>query len=420
MKMPRTIPQSPSVLAAPLALVALALTLAACSGAGSTSAGGPPGAGSPPQDVPVTIAAAAKRDVPVEIVAVGTVQPPSTVEVRAQVGGVLTRVAFKEGQDVRKGDLLFTIDQRPHEATLQQAQAALDRDTIRAKQSASEVPRYRDLVAKDYVTAEQFDRIQSEASAADAIVAADRAAVENARLQLGYCSIRSPMDARAGQIMVHEGNVVKDNDATLVVLLRVVPIEVRFFVPQQRLDEIRRYREEGTLAVVAGPPGSSNPSAGELTFIDNAVDSKTGTILLKATFPNKDRALWPGEFVEARLRLATREGALTVPAEAVLTGQQGTYVWVVKPDGTAESRPVVTDGVAGADAVVAKGLSDGETVVTDGQLRLMPGAKVSVRGGSGAPGATGGAPPAGRTIGAADGTSDGSGAGAAAHAESSR
>ena len=392
----------------PTLAAVLVLALAACGRGGSESSAGGPGAGATP-DVPVTVATARTRDVPLEITAVGTVQPTTTVDVLAQVGGTLTRVAFRDGQDVRKGDLLFTIDPRPFQAALQQAEAALERDVVNAKQLASEVVRYQDLVTKDYVTQEQFDRTRSEAAAAEAVVAADRAAVEKARLDLSYATIHAPMDARAGEVKVHEGNVVKENDTKLVTLNRIAPIEVAFSIPQQRLDEIRRRRAEARLQVVAGPPNAKTRSEGELTFLDNAVDPKTGTILLKATFPNEDRSLWPGEFVEARLRLEMREGALTVPSEAVQTGQQGLYVWFVKPDRTAEPRPVVTAGTNEADTVITEGLAAGDIVVTDGQLRLMPGVRVAAKGGdatSAAPSASAPAPQAPP----ADGASDASGA----------
>ncbi len=335
--------------------------------------------------MPVVVAKAQKESVPVLLRAIGTVEPINTVAVRAELGGEIFRVHFREGQEVRKGDPLFTLDPRPFQAALEQAEAALARDGAQLGNASEQVRRYKDLVAKDYVTQQQYDDLRANASALEAVVKADRAAIDNARVQLSYCSIRSPIDGRTGKVMVQVGNLVKANDATLVVINRVAPIYVSFSVPERYLPEIRKRAAQESLevqAAVGQDPGS--PESGELTFIDNTVNTSTGTILLRGTFPNADRVLWPGQFVDARLRLAVRPDAVVVPSEAVQTGQQGAYVFVVKPDLTVESRPVEAGEPSGGKTVIEKGVEAGETVVTDGQLRLVPGAKVAIQGGSGA------------------------------------
>jgi multidrug efflux system membrane fusion protein len=339
-----------------------------------------PKAAPPPEAVPVTVATVARRSVPLQIRNVGSVQPVTSVSVRAQVGGELTAVHFREGQDVRQGDPLFTIDPRPYQSQLAQAEAALRRDQAQQANAAANAKRYDELVKKDYVTREQSDQVRANSEALGATVSADRAAVENARLELEYCSIRSPMAGRTGRVMVQRGNIVKPNDAALVTINQISPIDVSFTVPEGELPEIRRRQSAGRLEVVAEDPSDHRTLArGALTFVDNAVDRATGTITLKATFPNADRALWPGEFVEAVLTLSTDRDALVVPASAIQTGQQGSYAWVVKPDDTVESRPVTVARASGDDVVVARGLSAGERVVTDGQLRLAPGARVEIK-----------------------------------------
>ena len=290
---------------------------------------------------------------------------------------------------MKTGDLLFRIDPRPYEAALKSAQAQLARDAVQLKTARQDVERYSDLVKKDYVTQEEYDRIRTTADSLEATVRADQAAVENATVQLEYCTIRSPIDGRTGQLMVHQGNLVKENgDAPLVVINQITPIYVAFSVPEQNLAEIKKRSAAGRLEVEASLPGSGGgPLKGWLSFFDNAVDSTTGTVRLKATFPNRDRVLWPGQFVEVGLRVSTRPDALVVPTQAVQTGQQGSYVYVVRPDLSVESRPVVVGTAAGTETVVDKGLQAGETVVTDGQLRLVPGAKVEVKNApAGAPG----------------------------------
>lgn len=349
---------------------AVLATAAACRGKGP-----PPAA----EAVPVRVGKVVQKAVPLQIRNVGTIQPYVAVSVRAQVSGEITQVHFREGQDLKKGELLFSIDPRPYEAALAQAEAALARDRAQMENAQTDVKRYEDLVKKDYVTQQQYDSVKATAAATAATVRLNQASVERARLDLAYCSIRAPMDGRSGSIMVQAGNVVKANDAVLVSINQVVPIYLTFAVPERELPEIRRRQNAGRLAVEAEEPATGRRlGRGELTFVDNTVDRATGTITLKATFPNTDRVLWPGEFVNAVLTLATETNAIVAPTGAVQTGQQGTYAFVVKSDATVESRPVTVARNAPDGVVIAKGLAAGETVVTDGQLRLSPGAKIEV------------------------------------------
>jgi len=333
----------------------------------------------PPELVPVRVGIVEKKSVPVQIGNVGTVIAYNTVSVRALVNGEILQVHFREGQDVRKGDPLFTIDPRPYEAALAQAEAALARDRAQLENANADAKRYADLVQKDYVTQQQYDSVKANAAAFAATVRADEAAVQKAKLDLGYCSITSPIDGRTGVVMVQVGNVVKANDAALVVINQLVPVYVSVAVPERELSEIRRRQAQGALAVQAEDASTKNLIAsGTLTFIDNTVDRATGTITLKATFPNADRALWPGEFVNARITLSTISDAIVAPQGAVQTGQQGTFAYVVKADDTVEPRPVTVARQLSDGAVIEKGLSAGERVVTDGQLRLRPGAKIEI------------------------------------------
>jgi len=332
--------------------------------------------------VPVSVGTAARQDVPVEVRAIGHVEPYSTVSVKARVGGEVTKVGFREGQDVKKGDLLFQIDPRPYEAALAQARAQLERDRAVARNAEDQVKRYADLVQKDYVTKEQYDTTQSGAAASLASVKADQAMVDNARLQLSYCTVTAPIDGRAGSVLVYAGNMVKGNDdKPLVVLNQIRPVYVSFSAPESSLAAIRQHARPGQkLSVAASPSGSpGNAQTGELTFLDNTVDPTTGTIVLKATFSNENLALWPGAYADVVLTLATEPGAVVVPSQAVQTGQSGQFVWLVKNDLTVESRKVTVSRLHGAFAVVASGLAPGERVVTDGQLRLAPGSLVEIK-----------------------------------------
>jgi multidrug efflux system membrane fusion protein len=399
---------------------ATALVLAGC---GDRSGDGPAAKAAPrPSAVPVTVSDVVSRDVPVEVRAIGNVQAYATVSVLSLVGGELFKIHFTEGQDVKAGDLLFTIDPRPfqaallqakaqlsqHQAQVAQAEANLTRDTAQWENARVEETRYKKLAEGGFVAREQYDQVrtneQSLAATIDAdraavataraVVQADQAMVENAQLQLSYTEIRAPIDGRTGNLLIHQGNVVKANDVgnPLVVITRIHPIYVTFAVPEQYLDRIKRYRAAGELGVEAMTQGASERTVrGELSFVNNTVDASTGTIQLKATFPNADNALWPGQFVNVVLTLTTERNALMIPSRAIQPGQQGSYVFVVKPDLTVESRPVVVAFVQGSDSVIAKGLARGERVVTDGQLRLVPGARVEIKAsGPPAPGSASG------------------------------
>jgi len=320
---------------------------------------------------------------PLQIRAVGNVEAYSTVAVKSQVTGVLTQAHFKEGQNVKKGQLLFTIDPRPFEATLKQAEANLARDTAQLQNSREQARRYAELVKKQYVSQEQYDQIRANADAAEAVVQADQAAVENAKVQLSYCYIFSPIDGQVGSLLVNEGNLVRVNDGTpLVVINQITPINVTFSVPEQNLADIRRHMATGSLKVAAQfQSDEGRPEQGNLAFVDNAVDRTTGTIKLKAEFKNGERRLWPGQFINVALTLSTQLDAVVVPSEAVQVGQEGQHVFVVKPDNSVEVRPVVVARTNEGEAVIAKGLQAGEQIVREGQFLLGPGSRIEVRDG---------------------------------------
>ena len=332
----------------------------------------------PPPPVPVTVALAERRPVPFELQATGTVEPLQTVAVQPQVNGPLVRIAFREGQDVQKGQVLFQIDPRPFQAALAQAEAILERDRAQAANAREEARRYAELAEREYVTAQQYDQTRTTAAAAAATLAGSEAAVAEARLNLQYATIRAPIAGRTGSLRVREGNLVRAADPQpLVTINQIRPILVRFAVPAANLPLVQRYRGEGV--VVRAQPGSGEASEGSLSFVDNAVDTTTGTILLKGTFANPGGELWPGGFVTVRLQLYVDPEALTVPARAVVSGQRGSYVFVVQPDSTAVTRPVRVERAAGDLAIVTGGLEPGDRVVTDGQLRLREGSKVQVK-----------------------------------------
>ncbi len=349
--------------------------IAACSRDANGTGGGPP----PKPAVPVTVGTAVQKDVPVQIKAIGRAQAYSTVAVKAQIAGELISVHFKEGQDVKKGDLLFTIDPRPFEAQLKQAEANIAKDKAQLENAKKQVDRYGSVVAKGYVSREQFDILSANASALEATVRADEAAAENARLSLKYCYIRAPIDGCAGEIKVHAGNVIKATDEPLVTINQVNPIYVSFSVPEQNLADIKRNMAGGKLEVMASVSGNLNSySRGTLTFLDNTVDFSTGTITLKAEFPNKDRALWPGQFANTVLTLTQQKGAVVVPFEAVQTGQQGQYVFVLQQDSSVKYRLVTPGKTVDNEMIIEKGVAPGEIVVTDGHLRLADGSKVKI------------------------------------------
>ena len=331
--------------------------------------------------VPVMAVTAREKSVPVQIRAIGNVEAYATVSVKSQVNGLLEKVHFREGDDVRKGQLLFAIDSRPYEAALRQAKASVARDSAQEKYARRQAKRYGELLGDGIVTQDQYDQLTANADALAESVRAGRAAVDNATVQLGYCSIRSPLDGRTGNLMVQQGNLVKANDTqVLVTLNQVTPIHVTFSVPEKELTEIRKYMTAGTVKMEAVlPDGSSSPEQGTLSFLDNAVDASTGTIKIKGTFANRERRLWPGQFVSVLLTLTTIPDAVVVPSQAVQTGQAGSYVFVVKTDRSVEMRPITAGGIHGGETIIEKGVRPGEMVVTDGHLQLVPGARVSLK-----------------------------------------
>jgi len=334
----------------------------------------------PPRVVPVTAETADKKDIPIQLRAIGNVEAYNTVSIKAQVNGEIAAVFFREGEDVKKGSMLFRIDPRPFEAAMRQAGSALARDRAQSKNAAAEAKRYQALAEKGFVSLQEYDNVRTNADALDAVVKADEAAVENAQVQLEYTTIIAPIDGRTGSIAVQKGNIVKANDVPLVTINQVAPIFVSFTIPEQSLSEIKKYNERGELKVEAILPGDEKrPVSGQLTFIDNAVDRTTGTIRLKGTFDNHDRRLWPGQFVDVFLTLTVEPGVVVVSSQAVQTGQQGQYVYVIKDDMSTELRVVTVERMFENKAVIAKGIAAGEKVVTDGQLRLVPGAKVEIK-----------------------------------------
>jgi len=360
----------------------------------------------PTPAIPVSVAMAIQQSMPIEIRAVGTVEPSAVIQVKSQIGGTLMGVAFAEGSDVKEDDLLFAIDPRPYEEALRQAEASLQRDSAllsqaqanlardvaQSKSLQADAERYAQLAKDGVVSKSQTDQSTAAAESNKASINADQAAIEStraalesdrtaidtAKLNLSYCEIHSPVSGRVGNLLVHQGNLIAANSATsLVTINRLEPIWVSFGVPEEHLAAIRKSAEGRQLPVSVSLQGdASQKAAGVLSVIDNTVDTTTGTIRLKATFDNKNRLLWPGQFVDAALTLGTQQNVVVVPAEAVQPGLRGQIVYVVKPDKTVETRVVTVGLTRGNMVVIAKGLKSGETVVTDGQLRLFPGAKI--------------------------------------------
>jgi len=331
--------------------------------------------------VPVTVATVQQRAVPLEIGAIGTVTPIQSVAVRSQVGGTLVEVGFTEGDDVRAGQVLFQIDPRPYEAALEQALAVLARDRVQLANAQQQVIRYEELSRTQMASREQYDQYRTNAEVLAAALVADSAAVRNARLNLEYCTIRARISGRTGSLLVREGNLVRASDASpLVVVNQMAPIAVSFSVPQQFLDDVRGFSRERRLDVIIRPQDDTTATmTGRLSFINNQVDTTTGTIALKATFPNANGRLWPGEFVTVRLVLDVQLDALTIPSQAVMSGQEGSFVFVVNADSSARTQPVALGRSVDNDVLVDSGLVAGEVVVTDGQLRLTAGARVQVQ-----------------------------------------
>lgn len=331
--------------------------------------------------VPVVTATVQRKSLPVQLHAIGNVEAYSSVAVKALIDGQIASVHFREGQDVAAGALLFQLDARSLQAQLSQARAALQRDRAVMANAQEQEQRYKELLRKEYVSQDSYEQIATAFDTAQANVAADQAAVRNAEVQLGYTAIRSPIAGRTGSILIQRGNLVKANDTNaLVVINQIAPIYVDFAVPEAHLARIRESLREGVARVDAAVPDSGMAALpGKLVFVDNAVDSTTGTVRLKAQFGNAERTLWPGQFVTVDLTLYRQPDAIAVPSQAVQAGPKGQYVFVVKADRTAEVRSVVVDRNQGPDAVIAQGLAPGEQVVTLGQLRLKPGTRVVVK-----------------------------------------
>ena len=333
--------------------------------------------------VPVLAAKVVQKTVSDTIHAIGRVEAFSTVDVKAQISGQVMEVKFRQGQDVKQGDLLFTIDPRPFEAALRQAEANLGKDRAQAHQAAVDERRYSTLLRQNVASRQQYDQAESSAAALAATVQADEAAVQTAKLNLEYTAIRAPIDGRTGDLLVHAGNLVKpDADTAMVVINQVHPVYVDFAVPEHKLPEVRAYMAKHKLGVEVSLPEQQGPAEiGELSFVDNSVDAKTGTINLKGLFANADARLWPGEFVNTTLILNQRNDAILVPSEAIQSGADGSHVFVVQSGMKVEMREVVVGESLDNQTVVTSGLKAGETVVTDGQLKLIPGAKVTIKSG---------------------------------------
>jgi multidrug efflux system membrane fusion protein len=330
--------------------------------------------------IPVVVGTVIKKTVPVEISAIGNVEAYSTVSIKAQIAGELLEVHFKEGDFVHKGQLLLTIDPRPYEAALAQAKAALARDKAVAVNNHAQAERYLKLLAAGVVPAQATESFTSAADASDAVVSADEAAIQTAQINLDFCKIYSPLDGRTGYLMLKPGNLLKVADVPIVVINQVNPIFVNFTVPQQFLADIQKYMAQGELKVIATVPNAPNSTeTGALTFVDNNVDTTTGTIHLRATFANTRNQLWPGLYANVVLELSKEADRTVVPAEAITTGQKGTFVYVVEPGGTVAQRLIASSRTVDGEAVIEKGLQPGETVVVDGQSLLAPGVKVAVK-----------------------------------------
>jgi multidrug efflux system membrane fusion protein len=410
-------------------LLWMGASLAACSGNTTEATNSD-------QTIPVSVAPVLKKNIPIQVRAVGRVEAYSVVTVRSLVGGEISKVHFREGQDVEEGAQLFTIDPKPYQAALDQAQANLARDeaqvsqaeavlgkdmaqvnqakanlardTAQARNAEKDVERFAYLLARKDVAQEQYDQVRTNAEALAATEQADKAAIEtaravtqadkaalenvraavrasqaavqNARIQLGYCFIRAPMGGRTGTLLIQQGNVVKANDDALVLINQLNPIYVSFSIPEKELPEVKKNMALQELKVEAFIPGQEKPlEQGVLTFVDNTVDSTTGTIRLKGTFDNREKRLWPGQFVDVSLTLRVQTDAVVVPSQAVQSGQQGLYAYVVRPDLSVESRPVVVGWRTNGETVIEEGLNPGERVVTDGQFRLSQGSKVEIK-----------------------------------------
>lgn len=333
--------------------------------------------------VPVMVTTVEEKTVPIQLTAIGNVEASSTVAVKSRVSGELKQVHFREGQDVAKGTLLFTIDSEPFETDLKKAQANLARNLALVKKAEEDLRRYGDLVKKEYISQEQYDQVSTNLEALKAQIKADQATVETAHLQVQYCSIKAPISGRTGALLVNTGNMIRANDdKAMVVINQIQPIDINFTLPEQNLSEIKKYAAQGKLAIKAFlSQEEKNPEEGLLTFFDNTVDKTTGTIRLKGTFLNKGKKLWPGQFINVILGLTSQPHSLVIPTQAIQTGMDGQYVFVIKPDLKAENRPVKAGRSLDGYTVIDNGLKSGEIVVIDGQFQLVPGTKVQIKKG---------------------------------------
>ncbi|HEY5504174.1 MAG TPA: efflux RND transporter periplasmic adaptor subunit [Sedimentisphaerales bacterium] len=333
---------------------------------------------SPP--VPVSVAQVTQQTLPLELSSFGIVEANMSATIKSQVAGILTTVHFKEGQEVNKGDLLASIDSRPFDAALKMAQGTLEKDEAQLKNAEKDASRQTDLLKKGYASQNDYDNSATAVGVLKATVASDKAAVENAAVQVDYCSIRSPIDGVIGAISVDQGNLIKEKDVAIASINQISPIRISFTLPQQYLPLIRKYMAGSTLDVIVTIPGAKEqePVKGSLLFIDNSVDTGTGTIRLWGISQNENRVLWPGLFVNVALKLAQEPNVIVVPSQAIQNGQQGQFVYVVNADNTAEVRPITVQRTANNSSVV-EGVEPGETVVTDGQLRLVAGTKVQIK-----------------------------------------
>jgi multidrug efflux system membrane fusion protein len=343
------------------------------------------GKSDPPRQpkVPVSVTKVKRTSVPFVVTANGVAEPMQTVAVESQVNGILNRVTFAEGQDVQAGQVLFEIDSRPYVAVLEQARGQLARDVAQAANARRDAARYAALVKEGYVTTSQADQAEATAASAAATVEADRATVARAALDVSNSTIRAPISGRTGSLLVRQGNLVKANsEPPLVIINQIQPILVRFSVPQSQFPDIQRYYRGGNALLVRATPseGSGVALTGTLAFVDNNVDSTTGTVLLKARFANPEGSLWPGQYTNVQLQLFVDPNALTLPAPAVMTGQQGTYVYTVDSSGSAKQKPVQVSRTVDSLSIISTGLKEGEQVIVDGQSRLVPGSKVTIKG----------------------------------------
>ncbi len=330
----------------------------------------------------VKVSTASQQNVPVVIKAIGTIEASESVVVRTQISGELTKVAFREGQDVQKGALLFQLDPRAYQAAIRKAEATLTRDKVIMDNAGKDYLRYSQLVKDGIVTQEQAEGYRTKAESAAADMAADVAAVDSAREQLAYCTITSPISGRLGVLAIDRGNVVKANDTVLVTINKLIPIHASFSIPEKELPEVKRLMTGGRIVVEAEVPGTTGiREKGIVSFFDNSVDPTTGSIRLKALFANANKQLWPGQFANISIVLGMKNNAVVVPSQAIQTGQNGQFVFVVKSDATAEIRQVISGPVSQGMTVIEKGLQSGEQVVIDGQMRVIPGGKVEVQGG---------------------------------------